>query len=233
MNFFENYININKKRPITKWVHYLDIYEKHFARFKNKNIKILEIGVGHGGSLQMWKEYFGQNVSIVGLDINPDCKNYEESQIQIEIGSQFDSSILNDLISKYKDFDIIIDDGSHVNQHMIFTFNYLFKFLNENGIYLIEDVHTSYYANFGGGLKKENSFIEFVKNKIDEMNLFYIDYLNAEKNYFTKYINNITLYDSVVIFEKKFKKTKPQSIYSFGNGDLPKIDPLTNINLNP
>ena len=189
MNFFEEYIYNNGGRPIFKLKHYLNIYEKHFNTFRNKDISILEIGVGHGGSLQMWKNYFGKNCTVVGLDICEDCKNYEEDQIKIEIGDQFDLTTLNNLILKYKKFDIIIDDGSHINEHMIFTFNNLFKHLNEGGIYLVEDVHTAYYESHNGGLKKEGTFIEFVKNKIDEVNMFYNDYAGAEQNFITKYLN--------------------------------------------
>jgi hypothetical protein len=231
MNFFENYFCNNKKRPMNKWGHYFEIYDKHFNKFRNKQISLLEIGVGHGGSLQMWKEYFGENISIVGLDICTDCKNYEESQIKIEIGSQYDSVVLDSLISKYKNFDIIIDDGSHINEHVIFSFNHLFKHLNEDGIYLVEDVHTSYVESFGGGLRKNGSFVEFVKDKFDEINMFYTDYHNAHYNYMTKYIHSINVYDSVVVFDKKFKKTKPHSMSSPGNSLPPEKNPSGNLNL--
>lgn len=231
MNFFENYIYNNKNRPLSKWGHYFEIYERYFNKFRNEKISLLEIGVGQGGSLQMWKEYFGENISIVGLDISSHCKNYEESQIKIEIGSQYDSNVLDDLIIKYKNFDIIIDDGSHVNDHMIFSFNHLFKYLNEGGVYLVEDVHTSYVDSFGGGLRRKGSFVEFVKDKFDDVNLFAIDYNAAHSNYITKYVNSITVYDSVVVFEKKFKKTKPYSIGSPGNSLPPEKNPSENLEL--
>jgi hypothetical protein len=231
MNYFENYFYKNTKRPIRKWSHYFEIYEKHFCKFKNKTVNFLEIGVGHGGSLQMWKGYFDSNSKIIGLDILTECKNYEEEQIEIEIGSQFDISILEKLVSKYNNFDIIVDDGSHINEHMIFTFNYLFKHLNEDGVYLIEDIHTSYYEDFGGGFKKEGSIMEFTKQKSDQINKFYIDYGGASDDYFTKYLNNISIYDSIIVFEKKFRKTKPISLYSSGDGNFPESNPSENINL--
>jgi 23S rRNA U2552 (ribose-2'-O)-methylase RlmE/FtsJ len=232
MNFFENYFYNNKDRPIHKWGHYFEIYEKHFNKFRNKKISLLEIGVGQGGSLQMWKNYFGENISIVGLDILPHCKDYEEPQIKIEIGSQYDTIVLDDLIAKYQNFDIIIDDGSHINDHVIFTFNHLFKHLNEDGVYLIEDVHTSYVESFGGGLRKKGSFVEFVKDMIDEVNMFSTDHHNAKYNYMTKYVNNINIYDSVIVFEKKFKKTIPYSIGSPGNSLPPHKNPSDNLDLN-
>lgn len=230
-NIFENYIYNNKNRPLSKWAHYFEIYEKHFNKFRNEKISLLEIGVGQGGSLQMWKEYFGENISIVGLDIGSHCKNYEESQINVEIGSQYDSIVLDDLIYKYKNFDIIIDDGSHISEHIIFSFNHLFKHLNEGGIYLVEDVHTSYVESFGGGLGRKGSFVEFVKDKFDEVNFFSIDHNAAQSNYITKYVHSINVYDSVVVFEKKFKKTKPYSIGSPGNSLPAEKSPSENLNL--
>ena len=124
MDLKEYWLN-NTGKKITKWTHYFPVYEKHFKPLTDRPIKILEIGILNGGSLQMWKEYFGENISIVGLDIGSHCKNYEESQINVEIGSQYDSIVLDDLIYKYKNFDIIIDDGSHISEHIIFSFNHL------------------------------------------------------------------------------------------------------------
>lgn len=233
MNYFEDFFYNRSKNPMTKWSHYFDIYEKHFSKFRNKDITLLEIGVGHGGSLQMWSSYFTKNSKIVGMDIFPECKNYQEPGFEIEIGSQNDTDMLDMIISKYNNFDIIIDDGSHINDYTIFTFNYLFKYLNEGGVYLIEDVHTSYCNNFGGGYKKEGSIIEFTKDKADQINLFYIEYEKAHSDYFAKYLNNITIYDSVIVFEKKFKKTKPISLTTSGNGNTPERYVEGNINLEP
>ncbi len=71
--YLEEYFRNNKGRLIHKWNHYFDIYERHFNRFRNKQIVILEIGVSQGGSLQMWKNYFGSSAKIYGIDINPRC----------------------------------------------------------------------------------------------------------------------------------------------------------------
>ena len=81
-----DYFASNSGRLIFKWMHYFDIYEKHFAAFRGRDIKFLEIGVFHGGSLQMWKNYFGPRAQIIGVDINPACKAFEEDGITIEIG---------------------------------------------------------------------------------------------------------------------------------------------------
>ena len=88
-------------RGIWRWNHYFDIYERHFNKFRNKEIVVLEIGVAHGGSLQMWKEYFGDKAKIYGIDINPKCKEFEEENIEIFIGSQSDKKFLQKVKSNF------------------------------------------------------------------------------------------------------------------------------------
>ncbi len=139
-----------------KGLNYLDIYEKYFREFKRKPINLLEIGVLNGNSLRAWKRYFPK-ARIFGLDIDPDTKQYEEDRIFIEIGSQADESVLSKLSGRVNHFDIIIDDGSHVNKYIIKSFEYLFKRLKSGGIYIIEDLAMSYEKleemNFSNGKK--------------------------------------------------------------------------------
>jgi len=109
----EKYFRNNNKRLIHKWNHYFDIYERHFNRFRNKEIVILEIGVLQGGSLQMWKDYFGDKAKIFGIDIDPRCKELEEKNIKIFIGSQSDRKFLRKIKETIPLVDILIDDGGH------------------------------------------------------------------------------------------------------------------------
>ena len=125
-------------RLIDKWEHYLPIYEHHFAKYVGKPVSVLEIGVSHGGSLQMWKEYFGPQASIVGIDIDPRCVAYEEDQIMIYTANQADS----DFMTAFNGFDIVIDDGSHVISDQEASFKALWP--STRGVYLIEDCHQGY-----------------------------------------------------------------------------------------
>ncbi|MEC9376642.1 MAG: class I SAM-dependent methyltransferase, partial [Candidatus Neomarinimicrobiota bacterium] len=171
MNELEKYFNTNTGRMIHKWIHYFDIYEQHFSRFRGSDVCIVEFGISHGGSLQMWKSYFGDKCKIFGIDINPHCKKLKEDQIDIIIGDQEDRNFLKLITKKIPKIDILIDDGGHKMKQQINTFEELFPYISENGIYLCEDLHTSYLSNFEGGYKRRNTFIEYSKN--------FIDYINA------------------------------------------------------
>ena len=113
MNDLERYFNENKGRLIHKWHHYFEIYDNHFKRFRDKEVVILEIGVSQGGSLQMWKNYFGPKAKIYGVDLNPKCKELEEENIKIFIGSQSDAKFLRSIKDQIPAIDILIDDGGH------------------------------------------------------------------------------------------------------------------------
>jgi cephalosporin hydroxylase len=194
------YFNNNGNLPMTKWKNYFPIYERYFNQFINQSITLLEIGVFKGGSLQMWKNYLGPYCKIIGIDIDPRCKQFEEDQIDIRIGDQSNPSFLKSIITDYPNIDIIIDDGSHIMNHVIKSFNTLYPYLNNNGIYLIEDMHTSYWDEYEGGLNKKSSVIEYSKTLIDSLNKEHIrnNTLSSLDNLFS-----IAYYDSIIVFEKK------------------------------
>jgi 23S rRNA U2552 (ribose-2'-O)-methylase RlmE/FtsJ len=171
MNDLEKIFYSNKGGTIHKWKHYLEIYERHFSKYKNKEVVILEIGVFQGGSLRMWKKYFGKNAKIYGIDINPECKKLEEAGIEIFIGSQEDRNFLRKIKKIIPKVDILIEDGGHTMNQQITTFEELYDHVKSDGIYLCEDLHTSYWKDYGGGYKSRGTFIEYSKN--------FIDYLNA------------------------------------------------------
>lgn len=200
--YLHSYILKNNQRLIHKWVHYLDIYEKHFARFVDKEIIVLEIGVFRGGSAQMWESYFGPKAKIVGIDIDPKCRGFAGGNFSVEIGNQSDINFLKQVVEKHGKPNIVIDDGSHIMSDVIKTFEFLYYNTDENGVYLIEDTHTSYWNEYGGGVKRDGTIMEFVKDRLDEINSFHTRGKIPNSN-FTKQTNSITTYDSVVVFERK------------------------------
>jgi cephalosporin hydroxylase len=204
MNDLEKYFYGNENGIIIhKWLHYFDIYERHFSKYRGKKVNILEIGVYHGGSLNMWLDYFGVEATIYGIDINPTCNNLETDNIKIHIGSQEDRNFLRNLKSKLPEIDVLIDDGGHTMKQQITTFEELFSHVKKDGVYLCEDTHTSYWRNYGGGYKKSKSFMEFAKNFIDYIHAWHSEEKRKlEVSEYTKSIKSIHFYDSIVVFEK-------------------------------
>jgi hypothetical protein len=134
---------------------YIEQYAHHFKKFRRKPIVLLEIGVGGyahdkgGRSLTLWESYFSK-AKIVGLDIEDKC-DLSRGRVKVYQGSQIDKKILREIVNDYGEFDIIIDDGSHLNSHQISTFEILFPHLRKGGIYVVEDLQTSYWDKYGGG----------------------------------------------------------------------------------
>lgn len=201
-NDLHAYFINNGSRKIHKWIHYLDIYETHFNRFRNKQPIVVEIGVKHGGSLEMWKNYFGEGANIIGVDIDPSCKKHEVIGARIYIGDQSDESLLQKIVDENGAPDIVIDDGSHVMNDMVTTFKYLYNRISRTGCYLVEDVHTCYLERFGGGLGREGTFIEHVKALIDELHASHARG-QQEITDFTYSTESISIYDSVCVFERR------------------------------
>jgi len=191
----------NPGKDVFKWVHYLPNYEKHFERFVNRPLTLLEIGCLHGGSLQLWKRYFGPHARIVGIDINPACAAHVEDQIDVRIGSQDDPAFLQKVVDEFGPFDIVIDDGSHMCAHILASFRVLYPHVKENGLYVAEDLHTNYWPEYGGGLRAPGSFIEHAKGLVDELNAYHArEQLDVTR--FTNSTASIHFYDSMVFFEK-------------------------------
>ena len=161
----------------------------------------------------MWKNYFVKKATIIGIDIMEECRTFKEEQIEIEIGSQDDVSFWDYIKQKYPRVDILLDDGGHTMGQQITTFESMFRCLSEGGIYLCEDTHTSYWKEYGGGYKNPDSFIEYTKNLIDQMNAYHARETDEVKvGYNTQFIKGIHYYDSMVLVEKMKRISEPFTI---------------------
>jgi SAM-dependent methyltransferase len=174
---------------------------------------VLEIGVFHGGSLQMWKQYFGPGARIIGVDIDPRCKQFEEPGIEVRIGDQADRPFLAVLRLEFPHVDIVIDDGGHTFPQQIASFEELYAHVQPHGVYLCEDIHTSYAPSFGGGLRRDGTFIEYSKNLIDRLHPWY----TFEPEHFavdaiTRSTHSLHFYDSVLAIEKRLLSEPTQSL---------------------
>mgnify|MGYP003642165355 CR=1 FL=1 len=190
-----------KKLLIHKWHHYFEVYDRHFKRFRNSNPTILEIGVSKGGSLEMWNYYFDNKCKIYGVDVDPECKKLEQyfDNVTIFIGDQGSPDFWKKFKQDVPRLDILIDDGGHTMQQQITTYEQMYSHVQDDGVYLCEDVHTSYFNNFGGGLKNPSTFIEYSKSFLDDINAYHA---NIDLT-FRKTTHSVHFYDSIVVLEKR------------------------------
>jgi len=204
MGALRDYFERNTGRAIYKWLHYFEIYERHFERFRGRDVNLLEIGVFRGGSLQMWKHYFGPKATIYGVDVDPACREMEEERVRIMIGDQADRGFLRQLKAGIPRIDILIDDGGHIMAQQIATFEELYGHVADDGVYLCEDVHSSYWPKYGGGLRRPGTFVEYAKRLIDQLNAWHtLDPEQFEVDDFTLTTYGMHFYGSVLVIEKR------------------------------
>lgn len=217
-----------KPHLMDKWHHYFSIYHKYFDNVvvdaergrlpvggvegvgsEPRAVRMLEIGVFKGGSLDMWRNYLGADAQLVGLDIDPATKGFERPpNTVVVVGDQTNATLLREVAARYGPFDIVLDDGGHTSQQQIASFNALFPLLNPGGVYAVEDICTSYWPEecFGsGGLHKPSTFVEFAKGLADETNIFYWHppqlVLTASPH--AAWIDSLHFHDNVVVFDKR------------------------------
>lgn len=155
-------------RYFNKHTHFAEIYDEILKPYIGKEMTLVELGVSHGGSLQLWREYLGGMARIVGLDVAEHCL-YNESQIECYLVDQSKQDDLNKIAQIAPIIDLFIDDGSHYSEDQIATFETVFPLIKPGGIYVCEDVHTSYRELYHMGYKNPGSFIEYCKNIVDSM----------------------------------------------------------------
>lgn len=185
-------------RITTKWTHYPYYYHRHLQEFIGKPITILEIGVGGGGSLQVWKKYFGSQCKVVGIDVLENSM-FQEPQIFTECGSQTDFKFLESVIQKHGRPDIIVDDGSHNQTDILKTLPFLFQYLNEGGYYIVEDLHTAYWHENDGGINSPYNFVTVASKFVHDVNKEFM------REPFTPSFNSlmeVSFYNSLIFMRK-------------------------------
>ena len=215
LNFFKQ-----SKYYSLKYKNYFPIYEKLFAKFRGKKITFVEIGVLSGGSLFMWKNYFGNDARIIGIELNPEAKKFEKEGFEIFIGNQADENFWKDFFEKVGEVDIILDDGGHTNFQQIVTCCSCIPFIKDNGLMVVEDVFHSYGLSYGAkGFYNPSkySFINFCKKSIDDINFRFPD---SKKFKFSlnKFIYSVEFYESIVAFniDKNLCSSNNEVIFSNG-----------------
>ena len=188
---------------------YIEVYEHHFQKFRKLPVNFLEIGVGGyddpeagGQSLRMWKDYF-RNGTIHAIDIY-DKSPHQESRIKIFQGSQADTGFLEKLHQDCGDFDLIIDDGSHLNEHITASFEILFPKLRNGGIYAIEDIQTAYWPSYGGQYQpgKDGTAMSYFRALVDGLNHAEFLLPDYKPTYNDLNIRSLHFYHNMVLIHK-------------------------------
>jgi hypothetical protein len=195
-----DYFDAHREGPgIFKWLHYFELYHRHLAKFVGKDIHVIEIGVFSGGSMGMWRSYFGPGARITGVDIEPACKTYENEFTKIVIGDQEDRSFWEKFRAEVPPADVIIEDGGHEPDQQMVTLEELLPHLKPGGVYICEDIH---FVN--------NSFAAFMAGLDDALNAYSREPkgpaesdLSIVATPFQSRIHSIHHYPYVVVIEKR------------------------------
>ena len=167
----------------------------------------------HGGSLFMWREFFGPKARIIGIDLNPRAKKWEEEGFEIHIGDQSNPSFWRKLTSEIGPIDIFLDDGGHTYTQQIITAECVLDSISDGGMLVVEDTHTSYMEGFGD---QNFSFIKYVKLWIDKINSRFSSF-NTDQN--SGKIWSVEIFDSIVAFNvsKEASGLKSEPIWNREN----------------
>jgi hypothetical protein len=163
-----------------KWASYLPFYDQLFEKYRTQKLNLLEIGIQNGGSLETWQTFFTDASVIIGCDIDERCRSlkYDDSRVSVVVGDANQPSTISEITTICNNFDIVIDDGSHQSNDILNSFLIYFPYVKPGGLFVIEDTHTLYMNNFGGGVLNEAGAYSFFKKLIDVINIqFWIDEL--------------------------------------------------------
>jgi len=202
-----------------KWSLYFDEYERLLAPYRSRPVRILEIGVQNGGVLELWSRYFAEAKRIVGCDVNPDCGKlaYDDPRIALVVGDANLDETQQRIVSICDTFDVIIDDGSHRSSDIVRSFARWFPRLADGGLYIVEDLHCSYWKAFEGGLHDELSSIAFLKTlgdvishehwglprtRVDELRPFAERYGVAFDEHMLEHVHSVELVNSMAFLRK-------------------------------
>lgn len=207
---------LSKQYPLLgKWHHYYEIYEELLTKYRGKSLKILEIGVYYGDSLNLWHDFFGPDATIVGMDIIRDCVKSEDTSknIHVRIGDQQNHDDLAKIVDEFGKFDLIIDDGGHLTSQQYMAFVYLFRNgLTDDGLYIVEDLHTNLWPGY---IDAKHSFLK-TSHQLAE--LLYAAYSTTENpedyfkglasaetrtmEYYEAWVKSVQFFDSIVAIRR-------------------------------
>jgi len=195
-----------------KWEPYFDVYETYFHKFVGKAPVVMEVGVQSGGSLQLWRKYFGEGAQLWGIDIDPDIiklsVNYDVNT-RLVVGDQADPKLWDSVFELVPQIDVFIDDGGHLPQQHRVTFEKVFPRIKPGGVYICEDTHTCYMHHLGVARKHPYSFVEYAKNLSDLLHAQFLEdheVSDMQQLQLIQGLSAICFYNSMIVFLKDKQK---------------------------
>jgi 23S rRNA U2552 (ribose-2'-O)-methylase RlmE/FtsJ len=202
-------------RVMHKWEHYFDVYERFLSPIRGANPVVLEIGVQLGGSVEMWRDYFGAAARIYGIDINPDARQQQDIATKVFIGDQQDRSFLRSVVREIGRPDVVIDDGGHTANQQITAFEELYPALSATGLYFVEDTHTSLWRGQFMDRQDQQSFLQYSFARCAQL----MEWTGKAENFqvlggdqnetlanavsaFCRTTKAITFFDSMIVYER-------------------------------
>ena len=186
------------KSPRVSFKHstYFEVYDRLFSPWVGRTFTFVEVGVFNGGSLLMWRDYFGPNARIIGVDFNPAAKRLEADGFEIFIGNQADPAFWAEVISAVGPIDVFLDDGGHTFEQQIVTADSVIPAIRDGGLLVVEDTHTSYMHDFGG--PSGRSFVAWAKDVADGINHRFSDLAGRPRE---TAIFSVAFFESIVAFD--------------------------------
>ena len=197
-----------------KYDSYFPVYEALLKQYVGRDLTILEVGVFNGGSLFMWRKFFGTKARIIGIDLNPDGREWENHGFEIYIGDQSSDTFWTELFQKIGKVDVVIDDGGHTNRQQIITSHYAIQNINDGGLLIVEDVHTNYFREFGN--PSRYSFVNFAHRIVDGVNSRAYSLRRTYAQYSSR-VYSVSFFESMVAFQIDSRLCK-QSVPTSNNG---------------
>ncbi|MEJ0016269.1 MAG: class I SAM-dependent methyltransferase [Acetobacteraceae bacterium] len=214
-DLYSFYAQHRNTRVMHKWDHYFEIYDRFLSPIRRSNPVVLEIGVQLGGSMEMWRDYFGPTTRLYGIDINPEARQQEDIATRIFIGDQQDRGFLRSVLQEVGQPTVVIDDGGHRANQQITSFEELYPALTDNGIYIVEDTHSSLWPGVFMDRQDQQSFLQFSlarcadlmewTGKRENFQILGSDQADSLTDTVSEFCRNtkaISFFDSMIVYER-------------------------------
>jgi hypothetical protein len=203
---------MSSPQPSLKHTTYFQVYDYLFEKYRGREITFVEIGVLGGGSLFMWRDFFGSRARIIGIDLNPAARVWKEHGFEILIGDQSDPAFWQKISSEVGQIDVLLDDGGHTYLQQATVANEATKLIVDGGLLVIEDTHTSYMKGFG---PRKYSFMKFTHALLDQINQRFHRFAGAKTPKESSQVWSVQVFESIVAFHIDRRKSNITSNEAF------------------